>query len=63
MGSTPDVIFDIREPRGVKSYERELTGHRRTEGGLRDTLANELIMNAVGTGRTAVSLEADREKG
>jgi two-component sensor histidine kinase len=39
--SPPNVIFDILESRTVKSYERELTGHRRTEAGLRDTLARE----------------------
>jgi two-component sensor histidine kinase len=39
--SPPNVIFDIGEARTVKSYERELTGHRRTEARLRDTLARE----------------------
>jgi two-component system, sensor histidine kinase PdtaS len=37
----PNVIFDIRVPRTVKNYERELAGHLRTEGGLREALAWE----------------------
>jgi len=40
----PNVIFEIQEPRTVKSYERELTGHRRTEAGLRHALASEEVL-------------------
>jgi hypothetical protein len=35
----PNGSFDIRKHRTVRSYERELAGHRRTEAGLRDALA------------------------
>jgi two-component sensor histidine kinase len=37
----PNGSFDIRKHRTVRSYERELAGHRRTEAGLRDALAKE----------------------
>ena len=39
--SPPNVIFESRERRTVASYERELIRRRRTEIGLRQTLARE----------------------